>query len=568
MRFFKRKRAYREINPDEIFLDSHNSPNFNRQKFEGQLERPIKKRAIVLSLVFFVAVSFVFYGRLYALQVVEGEQHFNRSENNSLDRRVLFADRGVIYDRNNTELVWNVNIQENQDFPLREYTDRGGFGVLLGYVNYPSKDDAGFYWSTEYDGVIGIESNYNDSLNGENGSTVIEENAVGKTVSENVIEEPRHGNNVYLTLDAGIQEAMFDSIKKLSFEVNYEGGAGVIMDIYSGELIALTTYPEYDPNILAKGEDSATISGYFSNEFEPMLNRAIAGRYSPGSTVKPFISLAALHEGIITENKIIRSTGDVKIQSPYDPEVFATFRDWKEGGHGWTDVRKAIAESVNTFFYAIGGGYEDQEGLGITRIERYIRMFGIGDETGITISGEKGGVVPNPIWKKETFDGDAWRLGDTYNTSIGQYGFQVTPIQMVRAVAALANDGVLVTPFINKDDNTTIEVIDDENFSEKHLQIVRDGMRQVVTSGTGRLMDVPYIKIAAKTGTAQTGYQNNFVNSWSMGFFPYDDPKYAFVVLMERGPSGVERSASFAVRSTLDWMQENSPQYFGIDEEL
>lgn len=567
MRFFKKKRKYRDIAPDEIFLDSYNSPNFDSDKFEGRIEKTISKRASKFSLIVFVLVMFVFIGRLYSLQIVDGQKYFERSERNSLEKHILFADRGVIYDRNNVELAWNSLKSEDQSFADRQYITDGGFGLLLGYVSYPKKDSSGFYWTTEYEGIAGIEKDFDSVLNGVNGSTIIEENAFGEVVSENRIASASHGENMYLTIDSGVQNAMYDSIKKLSEDVGYEGGAGVVMDIHSGELIAITSYPEYKPNIFVSRSDSETISGYFSDPFKPMLNRPLAGRYSPGSTVKPFIGLGALHEEIITENKIIFSSGDIKIQSPYDPEVFATFRDWKEGGHGWTDVRKALAESVNTFFYAIGGGYEDQEGLGITRIENYVRMFGIGEKTGISLSGEVDGTIPNPIWKERVFDGDSWRLGDTYNTSIGQYGFQVTPIQMARAVSALANGGILVTPYLDKSENTTITVIDDEDFQDKDIQIIHDGMRQVVTQGTGRLMNVPYVKVAAKTGTAQTGKANAFSNSWSLGFFPYDDPQYAFVVLMERGPKDAERSASFVSRDLFDWMNENTQSYFAVQGE-
>jgi penicillin-binding protein 2 len=167
------------------------------------------------------------------------------------------------------------------------------------------------------------------------------------------------------------------------------------------------------------------------------------GVYTPGSIVKPFLALAALHEGVITPEKVIYTTGELKIPNPYNPTNFTIFKD--NADHGAVDMRKALEVSSNVYFYQISGGFGDQRGIGIANIEKYMKLFGVGSKTGINASDEIDGTIPSIAWKEKRFPGDPWRIGDTYNTSIGQYGFQVTPIQMLRAVAGLAARGTLVT---------------------------------------------------------------------------------------------------------------------------
>lgn len=559
----KRKLNKIGIDFDEILMDSRNIHSFDTQQFEGRIEQTISKNSVWLIGVFFVLVMVIFAGRLNALQIQKGDTYSALSERNSLDSQIIFADRGVIFDRNDVELAWNIRTEEMTEFDhsLRAYTTSPGNSVLLGYLKYPQKDKRGFYWQTSYTGMDGIEKSRNDYLNGVNGSKIIEVSAVGDVTSENILNEPVHGKNLHLTIDSRLQSAMFESIKQLSEDIGYQGGAGALMDITSGELIVATSFPEYDGAVISDGQNSELINGYFNDPRKPFLNRLVSGLYSPGSTVKPFIAMGALNEGIITPSTTILSTGEVRVQNPYDKELYTTFRDWQEGGHGQTNVTKAIAESVNTFFYAIGGGYGNQEGLGITKIEKYIRLFEIGDKTGVDILGEVSGVVPNPDWKKKIFKGDAWRLGDTYNTSIGQYGFQVTPLEMLRAMSSVANSGTLVSPHVISDTALTFKKLEDD-LSESDYEVVREGLRKVVTEGTGGAMNVSFVDIAAKTGSAQTGLGNKFINSWTLGFFPYEEPKYAFVILMERGPKDGTRSASFAMRTFLDWVQVNAPEYF------
>lgn len=566
---FKKKRKLNKvgIDFDEILLDSYNSPSFDTQQFEGRIEQTISKKSVWLIGAFFFLVMIIFSWRLITLQIRKGDSYFGLSLRNSLDSQLIFADRGLIYDRNNVELAWNERTEDMNpyDFSKRAYIEKPGFGLILGYVKYPQKDNSGNYWKKNFEGQAGIEKAYDTTLNGVNGSKIVEVSATGEISSENMLNSPIQGASMNLTLDSRLQTQMYESIKGLAEEIGYVGGAGAIMDINSGELIAATSYPEYDSQILSDGDDSLAIKTFLNDPKKPFLNRLVGGTYSPGSTIKPFIAMGALNEGIITPNTTVMSIGKIEIPNPYDPKMSTIFRDWKPEGHGVTDVKKALAESVNTFFYAIGGGYKGQPGLGISRIDQYVRSFDIGGKTDIDILGEVSGVVPDPDWKKRIFKDGVWRLGDTYNTSIGQYGFQVTPVMMLRAIAAIANSGTLVTPHIVSEDVSKFQKVT-EDFKPEDFETVRDGMRQVITEGTGAILNVPYVHIAAKTGSAQTGLGNKFLNSWVLGFFPYEHPKYAFVMLMERGPSTAQRSASFGFRSFIDWVNQNTPEYFDASE--
>jgi penicillin-binding protein 2 len=217
-------------------------------------------------------------------------------------------------------------------------------------------------------------------------------------------------------------------------------------------------------------------------------------------------------------------------------------------------MRKAIAVSSDVYFYEIGGGFESQKGLGIVNIDKYAKIFGIGDKTGINLNGEKDGTIPTPEWKAKTFKGDIWRIGDTYNTSIGQYGFQVTPIQMVRAVAGIASMGTFYTPHITKDDKSfesQKEVID---VNESMMKVIHEGMRMAVTEGTATSLYLPNIQVAAKSGTAQVGVGNTNTNSWIVGFFPYENPKYSFALVMERGPKEASGNATRVMSEVVDYM--------------
>ena len=570
--FSKKKRGHVSfggtLDPDEILLDSSNLPSFDRDQFEGRVERSIKGY-IPLFVGLFVFIIFSgFLTQIWMLQVARGEELSELSSKNRLNHVVIFADRGVVYDRRGEELVWNepslvVEDGENPKettyltYARRKYTERIGFAHVLGFIGYPEKDSRGNWWRTEYVGKSGVENSLDEKLKGENGVRIVEVNALGKVQSENSIREPEDGESVSLSIDALLQEKLFETIRDGARRSNFVAGAGVIMDVETGEIIAMTSFPEFDSGILTEGTDREEIATYATDSRQPFLNRAVAGEYTPGSIVKPFMASAALQEKIISPTKRILSTGELRIPNPYFPGQYSIFRDWKV--HGWVDMKQAISVSSNVYFYTVGGGFGDQEGLGIERIAKYANMFGFGRPTGIDIGTESVGVVPTPKWKEEVFGEDnPWRIGNTYHTSIGQFGFLVTPIQVARYISSIANGGHLLTPSINKGAKTSIRevAVDDEN-----LSIVRSGMKRGVQSGTVVSLNVWGISIAGKTGTAQLGSKNEYMNSWAVGFWPADDPKFAFATVLEKAPANTLVGAAPAMRGFFEWLVENEKEY-------
>jgi penicillin-binding protein 2 len=546
------------VDPDEIFLDSKNLENFDRQQFEGRIEKPIPKKIILLLGVSFLFFVGIFGVRLIYLQIQKGETYLKRSQNNILEKTIIFTDRGIIYDRNKVELTWNKKTDETS-IPTRAYLSPG-FSHLLGYVSYPTQDKEGNFWQGEFIGKDGLEKQYNDKLKGENGSKIIETDALGKIYSENIVNAPQKGVDLVTTIDSRIQKELFSLIQNLSENKTFTGGAGIIMNAQNGEIITSTSFPEYNSEILSFGKDKEKINNYLTDKRKVFLDRNISGLYTPGSIVKPFFALGALTEKVIDPYKKILSTGSISIPNPYFPDQKTIFKDWKV--NGWTNMMEAIAVSSDVYFYEVGGGFENQKGLGITNIEKYAKLFGFGSPTGIDLPDEKEGIIPSPEWKIEKFKGDIWRIGDTYHTAIGQYGFQVTPMEMVRAVGAIANNGKLLTPHLMLNDSEKENLFSILDLKKENFDIIHEGMRDAVTFGTATSLNVPYVKVAAKTGTAQIGIAKNKVNSWVIGFFPYENPKYTFAIMMEAGPNTNSVGAPSIMRQLLDWMSTNTPDYF------
>lgn len=551
-----KKPKYSDIDPDEIFADSHNFPKFDKSQFEGRLEKPISKKSIFNLGIVLLIISLVFISKIWILQIEKGENYLIESEQNHLKKTIIFAKRGVMYDRNKELLIWNTK-KETEDFYLRKYTNLGGFSHLLGFINYPLKDSNGFYYQEEIIGMSGAEKFFNEQIGGTNGSKISEIDALMNIKSESTVWSSIDGEDVMLSIDSRIQNKLYENIKNLSQNVGFSGGAGVIMNIKNGEIIAITNYPEFDSQIISEGAEKEKIKSFVNNPNKPFLDRVNAGLYTPGSIVKPFIAIGALNENIIKPETKILSTGQIEIQNPYDSTKKSVFKDWK--AHGWVDLRQALAVSSNVYFYEIGGGFGGQRGLGIEKINSYVKAFGIGEETGINLYESKG-IIPSPEWKKENFDGEVWRLGDTYNTAIGQYGFQVTPIQMVRAIGAIANNGWIVTPTVLFGDQINLKKIPID-IPQKFFDIVKEGMRESVLSGTAKGLNISNFNIAAKTGTAELGSIKKSVNSWAVGFFPYENPKYAFAMVMEKGPRDNVIGSVFVMRGLFDWMIQNTPEY-------
>lgn len=564
-----RKKRVHEIAPDEIFLDSSNLPGRDDPQFEGRVVRPVSLRAIFGVGIVFAVIALVCIGRSFDLEIVSGATYADISRNNRLERSVVFAPRGRIYDRTGRELAWNEVTAENSatstPFALRRYASFPGLSHSIGFVRYPKADANGSWWREEYSGVAGVESGLNSALAGDNGSTIVESDAHGEIQRTNIISTPRSGDDVTLSIDAEIQSKLYEFLSAQASRQHFVGGASVIMDVHTGELLALTSFPEYDHAAFAAG-DAVAVKSANSDLATPLLDRATAGLYAPGSIVKPIFAAAALNEHIISPDTIIVSTGAISVPNPYDPKSPSIFRDWTV--HGPIDMRTALAVSSDEYFYTIGGGYGSQRGLGIAKLDEYARKFGLAAETGLELLAESTGVIPTPAWKAATFGpDDPWRIGDTYHTAIGQYGFQVTPLQVVRYIAAIANGGKLLTPqlVVSSPARPGTPGYSSVGIPDTDLQIVREGMRLAVTStrqdATVKILNIPGIHLAAKTGTAQIGTHNQWINSWSVGFWPAERPRYAYATVLEKAPASTLSGAAPGMRPFFEWLIVNHPEY-------
>ena len=254
----------------------------------------------------------------------------------------------------------------------------------------------------------------------------------------------------------------------------------------------------------------------------------------------------------------IESRGSISVPNPYSPDKPSIFRDYNPD-NGWVDMRHALELSSNIYFFEVGGGYKSQKGIGIYNIDKAWLRFGMTKPTGIDLPAENTGTLPNPEWKAQKFNGEAWRLGDTYNTAIGQYGVQVTPVQMARAVAAIARKGILVTPHLLKGIPTVETKV--EYLPDSYYTVVQEGMRLGAIHGTTPDVTPVSFNMATKSGTAQVGPGGKNVNSWMTGFFPYEKPRYAFALMFENGPADGIGTSHKANRTFLGWVSNNAPEY-------
>jgi len=437
--------------------------------------------------------------------------------------------------------------------PIREYANIDGLGPILGYVGQVSDKDLEenpSYRSSYEIGKEGLESFYEKNLKGTPGVLEVEVDSKGRKQRQLSSTEPSPGNNLILSLDPALESRLAYSLKGYIRASNSPGGAAVAMNPQTGEILAIVSLPTYDNNLFNRQTAQEEYQKLLEDPAKPMFNRAIAGTYPSGSTIKPVIAAAGLQEGVITANTTINAPAEIKVGN-------YTYPDWK--AHGLTDVRKAIAESVNIFFYAIAGGWDKIKGIGVEKLKNYLLKFGFGQRTGIDLPGEASGLVPDPKWKEKNKQ-EMWYLGDTYHLGIGQGDFLVTPTQMAVAISAIANGGDLLKPqlvkkIIDKDGNVVQdfhkEVESSKFIDDQNLQIVREGMRQTVVSGSAtRLSDLP-VMTAAKTGTAQFGDKGK-THAWMAAYAPYNNPQMVMIVIVEQGGEGYA-TAGPVVQDVFNW---------------
>jgi len=444
--------------------------------------------------------------------------------------------------------------------PIREYLDGGLLSQTMGYVGRISaeeleKNDG--YIGTDYIGKSGLEKEYENILRGTPGVERIEVNATGVNEKTLGTTDPIPGQNIRLSIDFELQKKLAAEMQVQMSKAKINNAAAVAINPQNGQVLAMVSLPTYDNNLFAKGISEVDYSKLLNNADKPLLSRTTAGEYPSGSTIKPFVASAALEEGNITENTTVNSTGGIKIGD-------FTFPDWKSGGHGVTNVLKAIAESVNTFFYAIGGGYGDIKGLGPEKIKAYLDKFGFDAYTNIDLGGEAKGSIPDPDWKLRTFN-EPWYLGDTYHMAIGQGDVLVTPLQMANATTVIANGGTLYQPTLVAsilDGNGNVvedkkPTVTRSNFlKDSTVDVVRRGMRQTVTAGSGRLLNTLAKPVAAKTGTAQYGPNESKQHAWFITYGPTDNPTIAMSILLE-GAGGGDVYAAPVANEVYKWYFAN-----------
>lgn len=434
------------------------------------------------------------------------------------------------------------------------------FSHMLGYIgkiNDAELEKFGDeYLPIDYIGKMGVEYFWENELKGESGKKQIEVDALGKEKKILGQVDAIDGHNLVLSIDAAIQIKLEEILIKQLEKIKLTKASAIILDPNNGEVLAMVSIPSYDNNLFARGITRDEYSSLIEHPDNPLFNRAVSGEFPSGSTFKPIMAAAALEERVVSENTSFLSVGGIGIGQWFFP-------DWLAGGHGSTNVRKAISQSVNTYFYYIGGGYNDFVGLGVDKITEYAKLFGLGSQTGIDLAGEADGFVPSREWKEEA-KGEKWYIGDTYHLSIGQGDLLVTPLQVAAYTSVFANGGKLYRPHLVKqvlssDDkvvgDVSIEPVREKFIDDYNMMVVRQGMRQTVTSGSGRRLSTLPITSAGKTGTAQWSTVKD-PHAWYTGFAPYDNPELAFTVLIEEGKEGSVVSVP-VVYEFLQWYYDN-----------
>jgi len=416
---------------------------------------------------------------------------------------------------------------------------------VLGYESKVSVNDLQRLQSQNYlpsdnIGETGVEAVYETVLRGTYGSEKIEVNAKGR--KQNIISEipSTPGQNIHLTIDAAMQAKMEQIMNTYMAKAGKTKGAAVVLDPNTGNILALVSLPGFNNNDFSGGISETNYKKYIQNPNHPLFNRAIAGTYPSGSTIKPAYALAALQDGIITPYTTVNSTGGIQTSGHFYP-------DWLAGGHGITNVRKALAQSVNTFFYYIGGGYKKFKGMGVNRMVAALKSFGFGTPLGIDLPGEAAGFLPSPAWKLKTKK-QPWYIGDTYNLSIGQGDFLTTPLQIAFMTSAIAANGTQYKPrvvdaYTNPVTGKQIQIppikLRIYPIDKANMRIVQLGLNDCVYAVGGSCHGLSYLPFsaAAKTGTAQWSNIHD-THAWFTSYAPFNHPRIVVTVLIESAGEG------------------------------
>ena len=436
----------------------------------------------------------------------------------------------------------------------RFYPNGQKTSAVIGYTGKVNQQDLldRYYELNDRRGRIGIEESYEKYLRGEHGQVFFDRSA-----NKYSVKQPGSGSSLILNIDAGVQEHLYDALSGALRSAGIRAGAAVAQNPKTGEILGLVSFPSFDNNQLTGELSEEVYKKYFQGSDKPTFNRAVSGRYHPGSTIKPLLALAGLKEGVINSQTTITDlTGFITIKNIYNPEIVYTYRDWKV--QGTVNLKKALAQSSDIYFYSVGGGYEKIKGLGFSILEKYFRIFRIDKILGIDLPGEASGFVPSEEWKIEKF-GQSWFTGDTYNVSIGQGDLLTTPLWLSSYVSAIANGGTFYRPFVVKkimdQDKRVTEEFQSEQlgrlpFDETSFSLVREGMQEAVVSGTAKLLSTLPVEVAAKTGTAEVGIKGSGFNSLFIAYAPYENPEIAISIAIE----DIGKTQGLAILTARDFL--------------
>jgi penicillin-binding protein 2 len=452
-----------------------------------------------------------------------------------------------------------------RDYPLGEMTAH-----ILGYVGRINQQelqviDNSNYSGTSHIGKNGVEKTYEKQLHGQVGLQQVEVNALGRVIRVLQQQQPIPGQDLYLSLDAGLQLVTTAAFGE-------KNGAAVAIDPQTGQILALVSKPGFDPNLFVEGIAPSVYQALQTSEDKPLFNRALRGQYPPGSTIKPFIGLAGLETGTIGVDQRKFCPGFYQL-----PGHSHKYRDWKKGGHGLMDLHSAITQSCDVYFYDLA------HQLGIDRLHDYLSLFSFGTRTGVDITGERGGLLPSRAWKKSARKAP-WYPGETLITGIGQGYLLTTPLQLASATATLATRGKRITPRVvastSDHDNgqpTPLEPPPTTNLpitSSGHWDDVIEAMTQVIEGrrGTAKRIRSDLYRIAGKTGTAQVftvkqdeKYEEDKVSKKNrdhalfIAFAPLEEPKIAVAVIVENGGHGGSVAAPIARRMMDFYLLQERP---------
>lgn len=463
--------------------------------------------------------------------------------------------------------------------PIREYKLGNLASHIIGYTGkidtetYKNNKDT--YAQDDYIGKTGIEYAFEKYLKGEDGTKQIDMTVEGTSTDEYVTKEAIKGSDVILTIDANLQkiteEALKNNITKIrdggfSHKYDANAGAAVVMNVNTGEILAMASYPDYNLQDFQGGISTDKWNEYVNNSYKPLTNKAVQDNYSPGSIYKMVSAIAGLESGSITRTEKINDTG-----------IYTKYKEWpkkcwiyteQHHGHGYLNVSQAIEKSCNYFFYETG------DRMGIDTLNKYAKYFGFGEKTGVELPNETSGTLASKEVKQK-YEGRGWYPGDTMSAVIGQGYNSFSPLQMAKYTSMIANSGKKIQPTIIKSivraDGTEVskeeiqtyinerlginsQGYEELNIDPENMKVVREGMRDVTTDGTASNIFRGFtIPVGGKTGSAEAGSK---VNAWFVGFAPFDNPEIAVVVFVENGGHG---------NYTAEAVKEIIAQYFGMN---